>query len=253
MKPKKAFRPNRDDRPTIAYTTDTRANGYMSDYEFNGWKEEHKPVNLFDARNFIPCLHACSVALVILNDHRRSYEAVEDDGIIHELIHILHIPLIQEVTSRDIETHMQSPSMQTLRERILKLQEDALGEYERIYKEQHPDEYPQQLNSFYRKGYDYLSLPISPQIQPYEDYGFKVLKTREQKEGGSFKIEFAPGVEIFRPFVPIHQPVLQRSWKKEASDPSGLGEAERPNDVRAGDAGQVSMHSLQQTGKVWTK
>src|ERR1700735_5615638 len=70
------------------YYTDQNTNG--TPYMLSKWKEGEYPVQTYDAKDWIGCLHGCALALTMLQDPQRTQNAIEDDGILHELIHILH-------------------------------------------------------------------------------------------------------------------------------------------------------------------
>lgn len=55
------------------------------------------PVELFDAGRVAECLHACAFMLFALKDAGRAWGALDDEGLMHELVHL--------VVGIDISTH----------------------------------------------------------------------------------------------------------------------------------------------------
>lgn len=50
-------------------------------YSFMGWPPGESPVELFDAKRWLECLHACMFAA-------SRKVTLEDDGLLHELVHL---------------------------------------------------------------------------------------------------------------------------------------------------------------------
>ena len=57
-------------------------------YCFGGWGPTGDPVACFERGSWMNCLHGCMLCLSLLNDPRRTQLAVEDDGLLHELLHL---------------------------------------------------------------------------------------------------------------------------------------------------------------------
>lgn len=85
-------------------------------YSFTGWGEGGSPLERFDKREWVPCLHACMLAASFLpGDDARLL--LEDDQLLHELVH-----LIQGI---EICSHS---SEKFLRKSIIKLQKRVENE-----------------------------------------------------------------------------------------------------------------------------
>jgi len=242
------------DNKTLAYRTDLDRNG---PYSFNGWLPEHYPTELFKARDFIGCLHACMLAFMLIGDAKRTQAAIEDDGILHELIHILHFAgLGDRSLDRVIEWMPDALKL---------LQEDALKTYEQQLAIQNANtdaaatQQQQQVVSFV----DYIDLkPIvvgSAKVRPeflepeflepkflepkfleiYKDKYFRPefsgFSGAEQRETGEKEVyqtftRYRP--QDFLPSVAIHQQLLQRPREEESLPTTVNGEAGRRDDVR---------------------
>lgn len=50
-------------------------------FTFVGWPDGGTPLELFDAGRWLECLHACMFSASRLQD-------LEDDGVLHELVHL---------------------------------------------------------------------------------------------------------------------------------------------------------------------
>jgi len=95
--------------------------GRLADYRtargrrfgFMGWAPGESPLEQFDAGNWVACLHACLLCFSALEDAEKTQEAIEDDGLLHELVHL--------ASGVDICTHA---GMADLREQVSELQED---------------------------------------------------------------------------------------------------------------------------------
>jgi hypothetical protein len=225
-----------------AYYTDANKNGSI--YMLAKWKPGEKPVETFDKEDWAGCLHGCALALTVLQDPTRTQAAIEDDGILHELIHIIHFPHARYELGN-------YPSIRGLRDEIYKLQEDAIGAYERIV-EQSEQIHQQQAAERKEREEQYLRRqkhnPFEPQFLLPQFYGrgirpseraekfFRIPEQSEaqiqQEASRKFKVEFAPGLKRVYPGEPVHQSVLQRSGEEETRPSSIDGEAGRSDDVR---------------------
>lgn len=65
------------------YRTSSGAN-----YSFSGWNESESPLECWDRQDWLKCLHGCMLCLSLLNDHEATQRAIEDDGLLHELVHL---------------------------------------------------------------------------------------------------------------------------------------------------------------------
>jgi len=57
-------------------------------YSFSGWEPGLSPSECFDEAKYLECLHGCILCLSLLNEPFRTQKSVEDDGLIHELVHL---------------------------------------------------------------------------------------------------------------------------------------------------------------------
>jgi len=80
-------------------------------FEFSGWLEGDSPLDHFDTGNWLQCAHGICLALSRQHDPNCAALAVEDDGLLHELIHL--------ALGVDICTHT---SMTALREQVAAVQ-----------------------------------------------------------------------------------------------------------------------------------
>lgn len=181
-----------------AYTTDANKNGNI--YMMKKWKVGERPVETFDKKDWIGCAHGCVLGLLLLQDPARTQRAVEDDGIIHELIHIMHFPNSHEELGK-------YPSIQTLRDDIYQLQEDAIGAYESVVKqsaeltEQSNREYNERQAQYQSRviGYNnplldpdrertrrFYFTPLTPAFEPITTYK----RGPDPFKPDDFKIEF---------------------------------------------------------------
>lgn len=55
---------------------------------FETIKFDHTPQELFDKGDYVACLHATIQIYNIANDPKASQAALEDTGVIHELVHL---------------------------------------------------------------------------------------------------------------------------------------------------------------------
>jgi len=58
------------------------------EFSFDGWAPGNTPLECFDRGDYIACAHGCMLALIIQDDALVSHDAISDDGVIHELIHL---------------------------------------------------------------------------------------------------------------------------------------------------------------------
>lgn len=216
-------------------------------YGFSGWEPGWLPTETFDNRDYTGCLHGVSLSLMLIGDPRRSQMAIEDNGIIHELIHALHISDNKDTYFYYSQNPFGAPCGlkkyehsvdrvpvlnrigQQIRNALEVLQHDATEAYKRRLEE------PRQ---------EYQPNPVfAPrQIQkPTED---------EKELQGERFFAIRPFNQVFYSSKPLHQQVLQRAGEKEASHPASNGEAERPDDLRAGESRQVPLHTMRQTGEI---
>jgi|GEM_PF-993448 len=67
----------------IEYVTSAGAS-----FSFSGWNASESPLECWDSRDWLKCLHGCMLCLSLLNDPEATQRAIEDDGILHELVHL---------------------------------------------------------------------------------------------------------------------------------------------------------------------
>lgn len=209
---------NRD----VMYKTDANLTG--NTYVFRGWKPGEHPTETFDKQDWVGCLHGCSLALILLQDPTRTQAAIEDDGIIHELIHIMHFGW--ETFTRWDETKGGE-----LRQQIEKLQQNAIGAYDRLAEGNNTSiKAEEQAKPLF---IDYIDRPKDRQYTQFYGRGIRQSEAEIQQEASrKFKVEFAPGLKRIYAGEPVHQPVLQRSGEEETRPSSIDGEAGRSDDVR---------------------
>lgn len=202
-------------RPTYSYSgemaynterssTDTNTiNRNFGSYEFGGWKSGETPVERFDIQDWPACLHGCVLALTIINDPVRTQREIEDDGIIHELIHELHI-------AQQLGHNIDWINYANLRIEIQQLQDDALGAYERAKTEYHYL-YTQQLSRGFRQD---------------------SAESKQEELQGERSFTIYPSADIFYSSKPLREQVLQRTGEEKTSSAFNNTQAERPNNVR---------------------
>jgi hypothetical protein len=83
-------------------------------FEFSGWSLGESPLDHFDAGRWLECAHGVCLALSRHHDVNCAALAVEDDGLLHELIHL--------ALGIDICTHTNTTE---LRGKVAALQNDA--------------------------------------------------------------------------------------------------------------------------------
>jgi hypothetical protein len=186
------------DRPReIVYINDSGT------YSFVGWKSGDNPSETFRKQDYAGCLHGIMFALLLLADPYLSHRAIEDDGVLHEVVHIMHIGL--------------NPSEELVAQ-LEELENKALAKYEELLAEQN--------RTGTRPTYDFRvkrtkqsELKAASQVQQKEIYGSK-----------EFLRYFDPsGV---RAFESLHQPMLSSVGQEDAVSSSTYGEAGRSDDVR---------------------
>lgn len=57
-------------------------------YGFEGWAANESPLDYFDRGEYIQCLHGVILCLHLIASPMLLKRAVEDDGILHELVHL---------------------------------------------------------------------------------------------------------------------------------------------------------------------
>ena len=271
---KPTFLPNKTE---AVYYTDQNTNN--SPYMLSRWKEGEYPVQTYDAKDWVGCLHGCALALTMLQDPQRTQNAIEDDGILHELIHILHF----SGRSGGKSQLEEMKSVQQLRDDIFKLQEDAIGAYERIVKQseditakeataraERERQYNERrigysplgernqelfLSPFRPKSFYDVFRPFGPPAQLKDPQRaaeqFKAAAEAAKKEySWEGKREGGNPIIFFHTGESVHQPVLPSAGEKEASDTPADSKAGGRFDVRTGDLREVPMYRLQQTRKV---
>jgi hypothetical protein len=62
-----------------------------SPLSFSGYRSGETPLELFDAGRWLECLHGCMIGITVTHEH------IEDDGVLHELVHLaLGIPICHQ-------------------------------------------------------------------------------------------------------------------------------------------------------------
>ena len=59
-----------------------------SKYLFSGWEPTQSPIECWNSKNYLACLHGCMLCYSFLNDSKATQLAIEDDGLLHELLHL---------------------------------------------------------------------------------------------------------------------------------------------------------------------
>lgn len=86
-------------------------------YDFSGWEPRESPLELFDKKEWLKCLHACMLAVYLAhrcNEDLLGFRALsvgtvlEDDSLLHELCHL--------ALGIDISTHN---SLEDLRDKVI--------------------------------------------------------------------------------------------------------------------------------------
>lgn len=218
-----------------AYETDANKNGA---YMLQRWKPGETPVETYDKQDFIGCLHGCVLALTMLQDSKRTQMAIEDDGIVHELIHILHF------TQPDQRIQIGSfRSVRELRDEIYKLQEDGIKAYEQLI--QQSEQLAVQRDKERYEGQFFYSAPVHPL------YRFKNYKNSEQQGSSEGKKESVEIISTNRVYTdePIYIKMLQRARQEETSDSTSIDQTGRPDNVRDGELGEVPMQPVRKARK----
>lgn len=78
-------------------------------YGFSGWNRGESPVESFDKKEWLKCLHSC---MLIASFHPDPKPLLEDDQVLHELVHL--------VSDVEISSHC---SLEFLREQVVELEE----------------------------------------------------------------------------------------------------------------------------------
>lgn len=66
------------------------------------------PMDLFDLGDYIACAHACAFLIGRLRDPERALMALEDDGLLHELLHLASgIPVCTFHAPADIRVQVE--------------------------------------------------------------------------------------------------------------------------------------------------
>ena len=58
-------------------------------YTFSGWKTGESPLECWDRQDWTRCLHGCMLCLSLIRNPVASHHAIEDDGLLHELVHLM--------------------------------------------------------------------------------------------------------------------------------------------------------------------
>ena len=72
-------------------------------FSYAGWGSLGGPLACFDRGQWLLCLHACMLCLSLLNESHQTQIAIEDDGLLHELVHL--------ASDIDICTHTSIPEL----------------------------------------------------------------------------------------------------------------------------------------------
>ena len=55
---------------------------------FEGWKPDESPLDFFDRGDYLQCMHGVMLCLHLIAQPTLLAQSVEDDGILHELVHL---------------------------------------------------------------------------------------------------------------------------------------------------------------------
>lgn len=108
---------------------------YINDsgtYVFNGWYEGHRPTQTFAADDWIGCLHGVMFGLLFLSEPVYSHRAIEDDGMLHEIVHIMSNEQAGHKHDRNINTYTTDRITNQLKE----LEKRTLDKYNQLVQEQ---------------------------------------------------------------------------------------------------------------------
>lgn len=76
-------------------------------YSFTGWRPGETPLDHFDAKRWLECAHSLCVCLDLATPITEIAKAVEDDGVLHELLHLaLGIEICTHNTLSEIRTEV---------------------------------------------------------------------------------------------------------------------------------------------------
>lgn len=59
-------------------------------FSFTGFAPGNDPLAHFDAYKYEECLHSCMVLVYLFTPNERQYQYLADDGLLHELIHLIN-------------------------------------------------------------------------------------------------------------------------------------------------------------------
>lgn len=66
---------------------------------FDRWPDNFSPLDCFDKKDYLNCLHGIMLGLTLINNERVSHQSLSDEGVIHELLHLaLSIDICTENT-----------------------------------------------------------------------------------------------------------------------------------------------------------
>jgi len=57
-------------------------------YSFSGWRATESPIECWNSGIYLACLHGCMLCYSLLNDKEKTQAAIDDDGLLHELLHL---------------------------------------------------------------------------------------------------------------------------------------------------------------------
>jgi hypothetical protein len=184
-------------------------------YGFDGWNPGDEPSQTFMKGDYIACLHGCMFGLLILADKNRSHQAIEDDGILHELVHGLHIG--RKYLEADVY------KFDKLKIDIRKLERDTLDKYQQLLAEAEQYERETGKQKIFR-------------FEPDENAELEAAQ-EVQQEARSERLYYQTYGRGLRPSVPVRFPMLQRSREEAEISAANYIEAGRSDDVRTGDIG----------------
>lgn len=173
-------------------------------YKFSGWQPGDKPSETFKRGDYVGCLHGITFALLLLTDPYLSHEAIEDDGILHEVIHVMHLG------PNNVD------EMDRLAQQLEELENKALAKYDELIAEQ------QRTGT--QPTYDFRvkrpELKAAPEVQQEEVSGWERISLDSNDNSW------------LHPCKSVHQSVLPSTREEVEISAANYIEAGRSDDVR---------------------
>jgi hypothetical protein len=57
-------------------------------YSFSGWNAGESPLECWGKQDWLKCLHGCMLCLSLIREPVAAFRTIEDDGLLHELVHL---------------------------------------------------------------------------------------------------------------------------------------------------------------------